>query len=258
MISFIRRRLSWLRPLAIFVGLASFIGGVVALFTIDNSAGSLFLITLGLVMLLAAAFATRIEIESFALMGATIRVREVVRSRVQLAQRVGADQDDGRGVEIREEALTLQKLVALYDLYEYIRRTQPFSAQRTRNLDDLALRMQGAGREVPFDPAEVSTWFHQGDDPLRVVALNVMLARAECRDFLAVIKCVDEPRSNFEQYYGLQLGREMLRDLDDLEGRLLADAIERARRKRRFRRDEPLMRLSEAMLAHLESVAPRD
>jgi hypothetical protein len=72
-----------------------------------------------------------------------------------------------------------------------------------------------------------------------------------------VIKCVDEPRSNFEQYYGLLLGSKMLRDLDDLEGRLLADAIERARRKRRFRRDEHLMRISKAMLAHLE-LTPRN
>jgi hypothetical protein len=39
--------------------------------------------------------------------------------------------------------------------------------------------MQNAEGEVPFDPAEVSTWFHQGDEPLRVIALNGMLARAE-------------------------------------------------------------------------------
>jgi hypothetical protein len=83
------------------------------------------------------------------------------------------------------------------------------------------------------------------------VALNLMLAREECRDFLAVLNAIDEPRSLFEQFYGLKLGQAMLTSLDDLERRLLADAIHRAQRKRRFRRDRPLMNLSNAILAKL-------
>jgi len=247
----IQRRLSWLRPVAALVALVVLVGGVVALFTIENSAGSLFLITLGIVLVLVVSLGGRIQLESFEILGAKIKVREVVRSRLQLAQLAGAGQREGRDEVVREQALTLQKLVALYDLYEYIRRTQPFSDRRTGALDELADRMQAAGREVQFDPVDVSTWFHQGDDPLRVVALNLMLAREECRDFLAVLKTVDEPRSNFEQYYGLLLGQEMLPSLDWFERQLLADAIARAQRTRRFRRDEDLMRRSEAILAEL-------
>ena len=111
--------------------------------------------------------------------------------------------------------------------------------------------MRAAGRAVPFDPGEVSAWFHDGTDPLRVVALNLMIAREECRDFLAVLKTVDEPRSLFEQYYGLWLGWEMRDELDQFQRQLLADGIGRARRRRRFRRDEDLMVLSRRVLASL-------
>lgn len=246
------RRLSALRPLAALLGLVALVGGTVALFTIDNSAGSLFVITVGVVSILVAVLGGRIELESFEILGARIKVREVVRSRLELAASADVRGSDPRSAGLREQALTLQKLVGLYDLYEYIRRTQPASDKRTAALDELATRMQAAGREVPFDPAEVSTWFHQGNDALRVIALNLMLARPECRDVLAVLKTIDEPRSLFEQFYGLQLARAMLPDLDRLERRLLADAIARAMRGRRFRRDVPLMALGDALLRELE------
>ena len=245
------RRLSWLRPLAALIGATAFVGGVIALFTIDNSAGSLFVIAAGMALVLVALLGGRIELESFEILGAKIKVREIVRSRLQLAEYAGAGEDDARSAVMREQALTLQKLVGLYDLYEYIRRVQPASDERTAALDELAARMQAAGRGVAFDSAEVSTWFHQGNDALRVVALNLMLARPEYRDFLAVLKTVEEPRSLFEQFYGLGLARAMLPVLDRLERRLLANALERARRRRRFRRDRPLMTVSDALLRDL-------
>jgi hypothetical protein len=246
----ILRRFPWLRPVAAVLGSVAFIGGVVALFALDNSAGSLFLMTLGVLILLVAILGGRIKLESFQILGAQIRVQEVVRSRLQLAQAPEAGHDGRDGVA-REQAHTLQKLVGLYDLYEYIRKTHAASNRRTAALDEVARRMQAAGREAQFDAADVSAWFHQGDDPLRVVALNLMLAREECRDFLAVLKTITEPRSNFEQFYGMGLGHVMLPSLDELERRLLADAIGRAQRKRRLRRDKPLMRLSSAIVAEL-------
>ena len=247
----IRKRLSRLRPVAALLGLVAFVGGVVALFTIDNSAGSLFLITLGIVLALVGVLGGRIQLESLELLGARMKVQEVVRSRLHLAQGAGAGDEDSTDGVIRQQAVTLQKLAGLYDLYEYIRGAQRASDQRTADLEDLAAKMRAAGREAEFDPVDVSTWFHQGDDALRVVALNLMLAREEYRDFLAVLKTVDEPRSNFEQYYGLRLGREMCPRLDSLQRRLLAGAIARAQRKWRFRRDRDLMWLSTVLVAEL-------
>ncbi len=253
----LRRPLFWLRPAAALLGVVTFTGGVVALFTIDNSAGSIFLLTVGVVLTLVAFLGERIQLESFEVLGAKVKVRDVVRSRLQLAELASAGPDNGGGREMRQQALTLQRLVSLYDLYGYVRSTEPASPSRTAALDGLADRMQAVGRLVAFDPAEVSTWFHEGTDALRVVALNLMIAREDCRDFLAVLKTVDAPHNLFEQFYGLGLGRMMLPSLDELERRLLADAIKRAQHKRRFRRDEPLMRLSNATLSELRRPDPR-
>jgi hypothetical protein len=241
-----------LRPVAALFGLVAFIAGVVALFTIENSAGSLFLVTLGLVIVLAAILGSRVQLESFEVLGAKMKVREVVRSRLQLAERAAANPGDPQAPVAREQAAALQKLIGLYDLYVYIRKTQPFSSQRTAALDKVAARMQLAGGEAHFDAGEVSTWFHQGDDPLRVVALNLMLAREECRDFLAVLKSIDEPRSLFEQFYALRLGRAMILGLDRFERQLLTDAIIRAQRRRRFRNDPGVVMVSDAILAELD------
>jgi hypothetical protein len=54
------------------------------------------------------------------------------------------------------------------------------------------------------------------------------------------------PHSLFEQFYGLLLADAMLPDLDS-QRRLLADAITRARRKRRFKRDAPLMGVGQSL-----------
>ena len=155
--------------------------------------------------------------------------------------------------EVHWQALTLQRLAHLYDLYEHIRRTERASDKRTAALDQLALRMRTVGADAQFDAVEVSTWFHNGTDALRVIALNLMLAREESRDFLAVLKAIDRPHSLFEQYYGLLLGREMLPRLDTLERKLLTDAITRARRTRRFRRDQPLTSLGSTILSELDA-----
>jgi hypothetical protein len=166
------------------VGVVVFAGGVIARFTLDNSAGSIFLVTGGIVLALAAFLGERIQLESFEILGAKIRVRDVVRSRLQLAELASTSPQKSGGAEIREQALALQRLVSLYDLYAYVRSTEPFSPRRTAALDELADRMQSVGRDVAFDPAEVSTWLHEGTDALRVVALNLMRQVViRCRPF---------------------------------------------------------------------------
>jgi hypothetical protein len=205
----------------------------------------------GMVLLLVVALGHRIQVESFELLGARVKVRDLVNDRVRLAELAGSEGKGDRSDAIRGQALALQKLVALYDLYSYVRSTEPVSFERTAYLDELASRMRAAVEEGHFDSAEISTWFREGSDALRVIALNVMLAREDCRDLMAVLKAVGRPRSNFEQYYGLWLGREMLPGLQMLERGLLARAIGQARRKRRFRRDGPLMDLADDILGQM-------
>jgi hypothetical protein len=214
---------------------AALVGGVVALFTIDNDAGSSLLLAVGVLLGLIAVLGRRLELESFELLGAKLKVREVVKSRVALAQ--------------GDEALALQEL---YDLYEFVRRTEPASKERTGTFDRLVLRMRAAGTQLRFDRAEVVGWFEEGTDPLRLIAIAVMQARDDCRYFPVVLKALERPHSRMERYQALKLAEEMIGSLDKLERRLLRTAIERARRRPGlFRRDEPFMRSSERVLAEL-------
>lgn len=250
-----RRRLLLYRTAAAVLGLAALVAGAVALFATDNGAGSLFLLTLGTVLVLLAAVGERVRLDSFGFLGATVKVQEVVRRRLELAD-VSSGPDGPDDARLRRQAQTLQKLAALYQLYEHTRAVEPVSDRRTATLDELADRMQAAALEAEFDPAEISIWFHEGTDALRVIALNVMLARPDCRDFTAVITAIDEPRSLFEQFYALRLAKRMVEGLEPLERRLLAQALERAVQRRRFRRDAPLMALRSSILASMDAGPP--
>jgi hypothetical protein len=242
----------WLPWLVGALGVAMLCVGATVLFTTHQDARSAFLLTLGLVLLLVAVFRGRIELEGFEIFGAKARVRDVVKRRLELADSpdAGRPPDPAR---LQRQAAMLQRLVGLYGLYDHIRSTQAPGPGRTRALDQLAARMRAAGRGAEFDVAEVVGWFHEGTDALRVIALNLMLANEGYRDTLAVLQSIDAPHSLFEQYYGLVLADEMRDDLDVLERRLVSEAIARAERRRRFKRDPSLPSLAERVRAHLDA-----
>jgi hypothetical protein len=224
------------------------VGGGVALFTTDNSAGSLLLIGVGILLGLFAALGPRLEIESFEVLGAKVKVREVIKSRIALAQAAEGGADDARAEAMRAQALALREL---YDLYEYVRRTEPASDDRTTTQDRLVLRMRNASTDFRFDRAEVVSWFEEGDGPLRLIAISVMQAREDCRYFPVVLKALERPYSLNEQYQALRLGDEMSGGLDRLERKLFRNAILRAQQQRRFKNDGPLMAISDRILRDL-------
>jgi hypothetical protein len=234
-------------------GLAALTFGAFALFATENGAASLVLLTVGVVLILIAWIGPRVELESFEFLGAKLRVREVVAHRLRLAEAQAAEPRAGNREAARQQAAALQRLDSLYRLYDYIRRTQRWSDRRTVALDTVSDRMQKVGREAEFDRTEVATWFQDGDDALRVVALNLMLARDDCRDFVVALQAIDEPHSNFEQYYGLLLLRAMMSEFGELEHQLSAEAIRRAQRTKRFRRDRDLVGLSNNIVASLQA-----
>jgi hypothetical protein len=244
---------SWGRAIGGLVGVGVLAAGAITLFTWDSSAGSLFLVAVGFVLLLLAIVGTRAQLESFEILGTKISVRDVIQSRLDMGGlRTAAFGVDPSPPEAQVQAQTLQELFTAYGLYQHIRATQPASDRRTRLLDELAARMRGIGQGVAFDPADVSRWFHDGDDALRIVALNIMLARDDSRDLLAVLKAIEKPRSLFEQYYGLRLASTMAPKLGGLERSLLIDSVGRARGRRRFRRDQHLMAISNSLLQQLQ------
>jgi hypothetical protein len=237
------------RVAAAVLGLALAVLGVVLLFSTDNSAGALFVIGVAAACLLVALLAPRLRIQSFGVLGAEIAVRDVVGERLEIARSPGTDSN-----EARAQARALRNYA---DLYEHVRRTQPPGRARTAALDRLAGRVQRAARDIPFDPAEVATWFHDGDDALRIVALNVMIARSECRDFMAVLEGIESSRSAFEQYYALRLGREMLDEgLDPVERDALAQTVHRALLSRRMSHDANRAAVAKAILTQLQEPAP--
>ena len=146
--------------------------GAVALFITSNNVASLFALSIGILLVLVAWLGPRLQLESFELLGAKIRVREVVVRRLQLAEARDGGIVGDNGDALRRQAAALQTLYGLYRLYAHIRRTQPVGDQRTDSLDQLAERMQQAGMTTDFDPVEVASWFEEGDDGLRVVALE--------------------------------------------------------------------------------------
>ena len=249
-----RPRLPWIVGA---LGAAAIVGGVLVLFLTDHGARSAFLLTFGVLLVLIAALGRRIEVEGFEILGAKLRVREVVRKRLEMAES-GAGVDAARASAPQQQAVVLQKLVSLYGIYQHIRLVEPPGDYRTGLLDELAEQMRSVGRQAEFEPPEVIAWFHEGTDALRVIALNLMLENEDYRDFLAVLDTIDAPHSLFEQFYGVLLAEEMAPELDSLQRRLLADAIDRAARKRRFKRDRYLPARAERLLKRLgEPSEPR-
>lgn len=236
-----QRRLPWVLGA---VGVAALLGGIATLFTTEHDARSAFLLSLGVFLLLIARLGERFQLEGFEILGAKLQVRQVVKRRLELADSTAQGPDSS----LRQQAVALQRLAGLY---EYVRRTRPPGPERTEVLDALAESMQSAAADAEFAPAEVVDWYREGSDALRVIALNLMLANPSYRDVVTVLEAIDQPRSLFEQYYGMKLAGRMLRGLGQLERGLLRESIVQARTKRKLRGDGDLMDMSAGLLARL-------
>jgi len=220
--------------------------GVVLLFETDNSAGALFVVGVAAACLLYALFAPRIEVQSFGVLGAQIAVRDVVGERLELAR-------TGDSPVAGEQAAVLRNLG---DVYDHVRRSQPPSGERTRLLDRLAAEVRGAAGATPFDPTEVATWFIDGSDSLRFVALNLMLVRPDKQYFVAVLEGIEHSRSGFEQYYALLVARAIVDDLSPVAREVLGETVERASRKPRLYDDASRRIVAEEILRRLQAPAP--
>lgn len=226
------------------LGVTAATAGVAVLFATEHEARGAFLLTLGLVLMLVAWFWGRVELEGFELLGAKARERDVVKTRLELAKASDNEQ-------LHRQAAVLQELVGLYGLYEHVRHVERAIPRRIAVLDQVAARMRAPGAQAEFDPVDVIRWYHDGTDPLPVIALNLMLANEEYRDFLAVLETIDAPHSLFEQYL-----RAAARRRDAVGPRSAAAAPAGGRDRPRaaqaaLRRDEPLMGVSHNLLDRL-------
>jgi hypothetical protein len=101
-------------------------------------------------------------------------------------------------------------------------------------LDEVMCEATQLAQETKFDPADVWTWFDQGNDSARVVALGLMLGDKDLRDFYAALDAIENSRSAFEQYYGLRVAYEMIPTLAGFERGWLDGAVRKAQQDSRL------------------------
>ena len=228
-----------LRLAAAAVGLLVLTCGVVAVFVTETEAGSASLLALGALVLAVAVFSDRIESIEFA--GAKLGLRDLARERFELAATRERQGDHEAATVLRKQARALQRLAGTY---AQTRRSMRGGPERTRILDDVMRQARELAGSTDLDPSEIWTWFDQGADEARVIALGLMEGDGRLRDFFCALDAIEQPRSPFEQYYGLRVACTMVPELSELEREWLAAAISQARRSKGFGTDTSRMSVS--------------
>ena len=212
---------------------------MVAVFVTDKEAGSASLLALGGLVLAVAIFSDRVESIEFA--GAKLGLRDLARERFALAATRESEGDHAAAAALRKQARALQRLSGTYGR---IRRSMRGSPERTRILDDVMRQARELAASSELDPSEIWTWFDEGADESRIIALGLMEGDDRLCDFFCALDAIEHPRSPFEQYYGLRVARKMLPGLNPLERNWLAAAVKHARRSKRFTTDSARMAVS--------------
>jgi hypothetical protein len=227
-------------------GVATFAGGVVAVFTTSNGGGSAALITVGAALALIAALGDRVE--ALELGSAKLGLRDLARDRFEQANLREAAGDREAAAELRHQGLALERLA---NEYAHRRRTMRGGARRTGVLEHIMAQLAQLAHDHEFDPTAVWQWFNRGKPEARITAIGLMRGDARLRDVFVALDAIEDSRSAFEQYHGLRLAREMIPDLGSLEREWLRESVERARGSGRFRRGSDRWRMSEAILGEL-------
>jgi hypothetical protein len=241
-----------LRVAGAAIGLAVMTCGVVAMFATDKEAGSASLLGLGALVLGVAVFSDRVESVEFG--AAKLRLRDLARQRFALAAEREKQGDSETATRLRKQARALQRLAGTYG---QIRGSMPGGPERTHVLDDLMQQARQLAKSKELDPAEIWTWFDEGADEARVIALGLMEGDERLCDFFCALDAIEHPRSLFEQYYGLRVARKMVSGLSKLELDWLEAAIQHASRARRFRNDASLPAAAKCVLAAVEEARKR-
>lgn len=237
------------RIVAGIVGALVLAGGVFAVFHTSNAAGSTSLVALGALVIGAALFSDRIESLEFG--GAKLKLRDMAKQRFALAAQREGEGDPAAALQLRKQAHSFQRLSGAY---RRIRRSTPPGPGRTELLDRLVAQARQLAEDTEFDPVDVWTWFGDGDEDARVIALGLMQGDERLRDFFCAFDAIENPRSPFEQYHALLVVAEMVEGgdaLTELESTWLREAIERAQTDKRFHEDKFSMPLSEQIAERL-------
>jgi hypothetical protein len=234
-------------------GLAMFSGGVVAVSATGNGGGSAAMVTVGAALALIAALGDRVQ--ALELGSAKLSLRDLARGRFALARMREAAGDVSAATELRHQGLALERLAMEY---AYRRRSMRGSPERTGILEHIMRQLAQLAKEHKFEAVDVWEWFNRGKPEARITAIGLMHGDRRLRDVFVALDAIEDSRSAFEQFHGLRLANEMLRDLTSVEREWLRETVERARAQHRFQLNSDRWQMSEAILAGLVTRASRD
>jgi hypothetical protein len=220
------------RVAAAALGVAIFATGVAAVFVTENGTGAAALLTIGAAFVAFAALGDRIA--SVELGGVNLSIRDLARQTFSLARDAERRGDKDAADRLRSVGAALEELA---DEYRRLRGSMRAGRERTTAMDAVVAQASTVSGTEDLDPEEVSEWFHQGKPEARVIALGLMQGEPRLRDFDAAIDAIEHSRSAFEQYHGLTLAELMLPGLSRGRKAHLKQAVERAMRSPRLRKD---------------------
>lgn len=173
---------------------------------------------------------TDLDIRSMEWGGAKLTLSRKASELNAMADEAASRGDLAQAKHLRERAQDLlEAMRPTATQYHQIRGSMPSGPDRTRLLEQVAAdaRQQAATRS--FVKEDVRQWLLGRNEGERITALAIMQARPELRDFDVMLATIKRSRSSFELYHALYLASMMLNGLTQAQGRLLLEAIERAR-----------------------------
>jgi hypothetical protein len=195
-------------------GVTALVAGGVAVYVSRNGSGTAALIAAGVVLILVALLAERLESLEAAgmklgLRGAQAAVAATEKEEAAVIAESRGDHE--RAARLRAEAAELRKVaLTTARAYEGLRSTMGSGWARTQQIErllDEAMRAAPDHVEAPM----VRKLFEEGSDGTRIFALKLMQRDPKTADVRALADAISEPRSAMEQWHALAAAEQAVR-----------------------------------------------
>ena len=184
-------------------GAGLLVAGAVAVFTTSNGSGTAALIAAGVVLIVVALLAERLESVEAAGLKLGIRAQAAAHDREHAADLAEGKGDLEEAERLRREAAELREVAAATGrTYERIRSHMGSGWHRTQRIEEL---LEDAMRTAPQSSHAdiVRELFDEGTDGSRVVSLKLMQRDPRTAYVPALCSAITEPRSAMEQWQAL-------------------------------------------------------
>ncbi len=220
-------------------GTVVLLAGAVAVFKTSNGSGTAALIAAGVVLIVVAVLAERLE--SIEAAGMKVGMRAQAAAKVKEHAAVAADEngDHEEAKRLRRQAAELREIAAATGRsYERIRSQMGSGWHRTERLENL---LEDAMRSAPqvLDAEIVGDLFKEGSEGSRVVALRLMQRDPAMAYVPGICEAINEPRSALEQWHGLSAAeRAVAHGIPPAEEEKLRNVLHMALAEGRIRQED--------------------